>query len=65
MKYVYILESEVDSYRHYIGVTDDLKRRLAEHNAGKSPRTSDLFMLKSMIGHQNKVKPKLITLKKS
>jgi predicted GIY-YIG superfamily endonuclease len=24
----------------YIGVTADLKRRLAEHNAGKSPHTS-------------------------
>ncbi len=35
MHYAYILESEVSPGRHYIGSTDDLKRRLGEHNAGK------------------------------
>jgi len=39
MKYVYILESE-DSEHFYIGVTDDLRTRLAKHNAGEVPHTS-------------------------
>lgn len=32
MKIVYILISEKDSTRYYIGLTDDLQRRLGEHN---------------------------------
>jgi putative endonuclease len=39
MKYVYILES-LDSEHFYIGVTDDLRARLAKHNAGEVPHTS-------------------------
>ena len=35
MYYVYILRSLKDE-RHYIGYTDDLKRRLEDHNRGKS-----------------------------
>jgi putative endonuclease len=34
MKYVYILECVADKGRHYTGVTDNLKTRLAKHNAG-------------------------------
>lgn len=34
MFYTYILESE-ETGRRYIGHTDDLRRRLSEHNAGK------------------------------
>ena len=33
MYYVYILRSEIDNSR-YIGVTQDLKRRMQEHNSG-------------------------------
>lgn len=40
MKYVYILQSIDDSNRHYTGITDDLKKRLAKHNAGDVPHTS-------------------------
>jgi len=40
MKYVYLLESLVHAGRTYIGLTDDLKSRLREHNAGKSPHTA-------------------------
>lgn len=40
MRYVYLLESEALSGQRYVGVTSDLKQRLAEHNAGKSPHTS-------------------------
>lgn len=40
MYYVYLLESEVSGGQRYIGLTTDLKRRLADHNAGKSSHTS-------------------------
>jgi putative endonuclease len=39
MKYVYILES-LDSKHFYVGITDDLRARLAKHNAGEVPHTS-------------------------
>jgi putative endonuclease len=40
MQYVYLLRSETDPSQRYIGMTDDLKVRLKDHNAGKSPHTS-------------------------
>jgi len=40
MKYVYILRSAAFSDRHYTGITDDLKSRLAKHNAGEVSHTS-------------------------
>ena len=39
MKYVYILES-LEPQHFYTGLTDDLKARLAAHNAGQVPHTS-------------------------
>jgi putative endonuclease len=39
MKYVYILES-LDSGHFYVGITSDLRARLAKHNAGELPHTS-------------------------
>ncbi len=39
MWYVYILESSKDK-KHYIGSTNDLNRRLLEHNEGKVEATS-------------------------
>jgi predicted GIY-YIG superfamily endonuclease len=39
MTYVYILES-LDSEHFYIGITEDLRARLAKHNAGEVPHTS-------------------------
>ena len=39
MKYVYILES-LDSEHFYVGTTEDLRARLAKHNAGEVPHTS-------------------------
>jgi predicted GIY-YIG superfamily endonuclease len=39
MKYVYILES-LDSEHFYVDITDDLRTRLAKHNAGEVPHTS-------------------------
>jgi len=40
MKYVYILCSNAFPDRHYTGITDDLKTRLAKHNAGEVSHTS-------------------------
>lgn len=40
MHYVYLLESDSSPGKRYVGLTADLKRRLAEHNAGKSAHTS-------------------------
>jgi putative endonuclease len=46
MYYVYILYSETLE-KKYIGMTDDLKRRVEEHNRGKSifTRTGDKWKL--------------------
>jgi predicted GIY-YIG superfamily endonuclease len=40
MHYVYLLQSEAYVDQRYVGLTSDLKERLAEHNAGKSLHTS-------------------------
>jgi putative endonuclease len=40
MWYVYLLESGCVEGRRYVGVTTDLKRRVVEHNDGKSAHTS-------------------------
>ena len=39
MNYVYILKSKVDN-ELYVGSTNDLKRRLEEHNRGENFSTS-------------------------
>ncbi|HEY6904367.1 MAG TPA: GIY-YIG nuclease family protein [Candidatus Acidoferrales bacterium] len=40
MTYVYILESVQTPEHHYVGVTDDLRRRLQKHNARHVSHTS-------------------------
>lgn len=40
MHYVYLLESRRVVGQRYVGLTSDLKQRLADHNAGQSPHTS-------------------------
>lgn len=40
MHYVYLLRSESIVDKRYVGITSDLKARIAAHNAGKSPHTS-------------------------
>lgn len=40
MKYVYILQSQKDPDRYYTGSTNDLDRRLKEHNFGHSVHTN-------------------------
>jgi len=39
MYYVYVLESK-DKQHWYFGMTNDVKRRLAEHNSGNSIHTN-------------------------
>ena len=39
MKYVYILESLVSEH-FYVGITEDLRARLAKHNAGEVTHTA-------------------------
>jgi predicted GIY-YIG superfamily endonuclease len=36
---VYIIRSDVDPSRHYVGITNDLRVRLAWHNHGPSGHT--------------------------
>ena len=40
MHYVYLLQSESFVDQRYVGMASDLKRRLSDHNSGKSPHTS-------------------------
>jgi putative endonuclease len=55
VKYVYILES-IDSQHFYVGITDDLRARLAKHNAGEVPHTSKYgpWRLKTYVAFSNK-----------
>lgn len=39
-QYVYLLESQQEGDHHYVGLTEDLKARLAKHNQGEVPHTS-------------------------
>jgi putative endonuclease len=51
MKYVYLLQSKTEPEKHYTGSTTDLRRRLREHNDGKSIHTDKyrLWNLKTFI----------------
>ena len=40
MTFVYILQSELDSTKFYIGLSNDPIRRLDEHNGGQSIHTN-------------------------
>ena len=37
---VYVLRSDRDPSRHYVGLTADVRSRIAEHNAGASAHTA-------------------------
>jgi len=45
MDYVYILKSEKNG-RYYIGSTNNLERRLSEHNSGKTKSLKYLYPLR-------------------
>ena len=57
MKYVYILRS-LDSEHFYIGMTDDLRARLAKHNAGEVPHTSKFrpWTVKTYVGFSDETR---------
>ncbi len=38
--YVYIIESLAQPDQHYVGMTDDVDSRLADHNSGQSKHTA-------------------------
>ena len=40
MKVVYLLQSIPFPHRRYIGITEDLEKRLRAHNAGQSTHTA-------------------------
>ena len=40
MNYVYVLQSEAEPERFYVGSSSDASRRLEEHNWGKSVHTN-------------------------
>ena len=40
MYFVYSIQSENNTDRYYVGLTSDIKRRLEEHNTGKSVHTN-------------------------
>jgi putative endonuclease len=40
MKHVYLLQSISHPEQRYVGLTSDLDKRLAVHNAGQSPHTA-------------------------
>ncbi len=64
MPYVYILRS-LKNKRYYIGSTNDLVRRLSEHNRGhtKSTRFSKPFKLVFNQEYQTLIKARQIELK--
>jgi predicted GIY-YIG superfamily endonuclease len=40
MRYVYLLQSEAFAAQRYVGIARDLRKRIAEHNGGRSSHTS-------------------------
>lgn len=40
MVYVYLIRSEADASRTYVGITDDLDKRLRSHNEGANKHAS-------------------------
>lgn len=40
MYYVYLIESIAFPRERYVGISANLKTRISDHNAGKSPHTS-------------------------
>jgi predicted GIY-YIG superfamily endonuclease len=41
-RWVYVLRSDLDPARHYVGLTADVAQRLAWHKAGQVPSTAAL-----------------------
>jgi len=58
MYYVYLIRSLNNPDQIYIGYTQDLKKRLTNHNAGSSPHTSKYkpWELITYLGFKNETK---------
>jgi len=58
MYYVYLLESDVVPAHRYVGLSTDLKQRLADHNLGKSSHTAKYrpWHLVTYVAFTNKTK---------
>ena len=58
MHYIYILQSQQNPDRFYIGYTSDLKRLLTEHNFGKSIYTKKFlpWKIKNYIAFEDTTK---------
>jgi predicted GIY-YIG superfamily endonuclease len=54
--YVYVLQSLSHPNQIYTGMTSDLKKRLAEHNAGRVPHPSKFtpWEIRTATGFRNK-----------
>ncbi len=54
MQYVYLIQSQSHPSQRYIGLTSDLKSRLAKHDEGGSPHTAKFrpWRLKSCIAFE-------------
>jgi putative endonuclease len=57
--YVYILRSEAEPERHYIGMTSDLTQRLAAHNSGKVSHTYKFkpWTIETAVAFRDQTKP--------
>lgn len=40
MRYVYLLQSQLDPDKRYVGIAYDVEKRLGEHNKGESTHTN-------------------------
>ncbi|MCF7844315.1 MAG: GIY-YIG nuclease family protein [Kiritimatiellales bacterium] len=58
MDYVYILESARSTQHWYVGITNDLQRRLNEHNKGDSIHTNKYkpWIIKNYIAFKDRAK---------
>ncbi|HEX3720342.1 MAG TPA: GIY-YIG nuclease family protein [Verrucomicrobiae bacterium] len=56
--YVYILENAKTPSHFYVGVTNNLKERLARHNAAENPSTANLrpWRIKTAIAFTDRLK---------
>ena len=54
--YVYIIQTVAAPERFYVGSTDNVTRRLQEHNVGKNPHTSKFgpWKLKTYVAFSSK-----------
>lgn len=58
MWYVYLLESRAAEGERYIGVTSDLKRRIADQSAGKSGHTSKFLPWRIVTYRPSQARPR-------